>query len=736
MSERENLILLVGNPNSGKTTVFNRLTGASARVGNYPGITVERIEGFYTAKNGTSHRVVDLPGTYSLTARSFDEALVADAMVRASQLADEVTVVLVLDASSIERSLYFAHQILSLQLPTVVALNMVDEVDAKVSTTYLRQLREALEGVPLCALSAADGTGWEEFRESLERKLADRKAGSAPAVTVPPEVQRYVERVAQSLPKSLQSRASTWARWALLSQGYQEHLATPTIAGSITPDVWNAVSAAHDEARKEAIDLELGLIEPIYAWAEKTLHKSHEAMADASVTRLDRYKLDNVLTHPILGLLIFFGLMTLLFQLLFSWADPAIELIEMLVGVIQTTTASILPEGPFEDLVVNGVIAGVGNVVVFVPQIAILFLMVTLLEDSGYLARVAFVLDRMMGLVGLHGKAFIPMLSGVACAIPAVMATRTIENRKDRLLTMMVIPLMSCSARLPVYVLVTAVVFAGAAPIFGFIEVGAVVLASMYILSVLAALCAAAVLRRTIVRGKRPAFILELPPYRRPILRNVLLATWQRVKIFLVDAGTVILAFTIVLWALLSYPKDETAQARFAAERAEVAKAGLSEAETAQALAGIEKAESAHKIDHSALGRVGHAIEPAIEPLGMDHRIGIAILGAFAAREVFVSTLGIIFGQGETDEEDEGLRDTLAQATTEDGRKLMTPLSGVALMVFFVLACQCMSTLAVLKRETGGFGIPIFVFVYMSILAYVGALVVYQVGTALGWGTS
>ncbi len=731
MSEPEHTILLVGNPNSGKTSVFNRMTGASARVGNYPGITVERMEGSYYAGDGTRYRVVDLPGTYSLTARSLDEALVADALLAAIQDDAPTTVVVVLDATALERGLYLTQQVLSLQLPTVIALNMIDEVEQGAARDCRERLGEAMHLVECCPMSAATGSGFEAFRRSLDQTLRSNVTASPPPLQYVAQLRPHVERLTQAIPAGLARSAETWARWALLSVNHQEQLHTPTIGATFNAAFWSEVQAVRDAAEKEQIDLELELIEPGYKWVSQALRDR----APAQKRSTDPSRLDDVLTHPLWGLLIFLAVMTLLFQLLFSWSDPAISLIEEFVGMCQELARALLPPGPVEDLLVEGVIAGVGNVIVFVPQIAILFLLVTLLEDSGYLARVAFVLDRMMGLVGLHGKAFIPMLSGVACAIPAIMATRTIEDRKDRLLTMMVIPLMSCSARLPVYVLVTAVVFAGAAPILGFVDVGAVVLASMYALSVVAALLAAAVLRRTVVRGKRPAFILELPPYRRPILRNVLVATWQRVRVFLVDAGTVILAFTIVLWALLTYPKDEMAEAEFERQRSAVLSSAQTEEDKEAALARIDARESSHSIDHSALGRVGHAIEPAIEPLGMDHRIGIAILGAFAAREVFVSTLGIIFGHGETDEQDEGLRTTLARAKHDDGRKLMTPLSGVALMVFFVLACQCMSTLAVIKRETGGFRVPLFVFVYMSILAYVSALIVYQVGLQLGLGS-
>ncbi len=340
---------------------------------------------------------------------------------------------------------------------------------------------------------------------------------------------------------------------------------------------------------------------------------------------------------------------------------------------------------------------------VFVPQIGLLFLFIGVLEDSGYLARVAFVIDRLMKSVGLHGRAFVPMLSGFSCAVPAVMATRTIESRTDRLLTMLVLPLMSCSARLPVYVLVTATVFAPGTR-FGIFSAGAVLLFAMYMLSVVAALTAAAVLRRTVLKGPAATLVLELPPYRLPSFGVLMRNVWQRVRSFLTDAGTVILALTIILWVLLSYPKAADHTAPGADLRASFA------------------------------GRLGHAIEPAIAPLGFDWRIGVGIVGAFTAREVFVSTLGIVFDIEQADEATESLRDALRKATWPDGRQLMTPLAGVSLMVFFVLACQCMSTIAVVKRESGTWTWPVFMFAYMTVLAYGASLFVYQVGSRLGWG--
>ena len=425
-----------------------------------------------------------------------------------------------------------------------------------------------------------------------------------------------------------------------------------------------------------------------------------------------------MLTHRIGGALAFAAVMMLVFQALFSWSEPAIAAIEDAVAAVQSWVAAVMPPGPLTSLIVDGVIAGVGNVVVFVPQIALLFLFIGLLEDLGYLSRAAFVIDRVMRAVGLHGRAFVPMLSGFSCAVPAVMATRTLENRTDRLLTMLVLPLTSCSARLPVYVLITATVFAPGTRV-GFLSAGAVALFSMYALSVVAALVAAAVLRRTVLKGPVPTLVLELPPYRLPVLSVLLRGVWQRVKTFLIDAGTVILALTIVLWALLSYPKSPEVTAQAEQARATVAAMNLTAEEREARLIEIDSHEGGAQLRNSVAGRLGRLIEPAIAPLGFDWRIGVGILGAFAAREVFVGTLGVVFDISNADETNEPLREVLRGATWPDGATLMTPLAGVSLMVFFVLACQCMSTVAVVKRESGTWRWPLFMVAYMTVLAYV-----------------
>ncbi len=380
---------------------------------------------------------------------------------------------------------------------------------------------------------------------------------------------------------------------------------------------------------------------------------------------------------------------------------------------------------------VEGIIAGVGNVIVFAPQILMLFLFIGFLEDSGYLARVAFVIDRVMKGVGLHGKAFVPLLSGFACAIPAVMATRTIERRRDRLVTMLALPLMSCSARLPVYILVVGTVFAGAT--LWWFSAGAVVLFAMYTLSVVVTLTAAALIRRSILPGPAPTFMLEMPPYRWPSAQVLWINAWRRLRIFLVDAGTIILAMTVLLWALLSFPKSDEIAARYEQERATVAQMDLPADEGARVVAALNAQEASEQLEQSVAGRFGHALEPVLRPIGFDWQIGVGIIGAFAAREVFISTLGVVFGIGEADEENKPLRQALQEARHSDGTPVMTPLSGVSLMVFFLLACQCMSTIAVVRRESGSWKWPVFLFAYMTVLAYTGSFLVYQGGRLLGF---
>ena len=722
-------VLVAGNPNSGKTTIFNALTGARARVSNYPGVTVARASRRISLPDGSPAELVDLPGAYSLSTHSPDEQVAVDEILgRRGEPPDAVVVVV--DAGAIERGLYLALQVVETGVPVVVALNMVDEAAAAGMAINAERLSKWL-GAAVVPTVAPAGKGLDALRDAIGGTIGLAPRGDVARDGLPASVEGAVADVERALANTQLARTPaarrSWAVWSLLSHESDED----DVEGLDRP-VRDAVDAVRQRAGEAGVDLYEALIAARYRWIEAVVAEAREGAATARRTWTDR--IDGILTHRVYGMAAFAAVMALLFEALFSWSEPFIGAIESAAGWLQGGVAAALPEGALADLMVDGVIAGVGNVVVFVPQIAMLSFFIAVLEDAGYLARVAFVIDRLMGRVGLHGKAFVPMLSGFACAIPGIMATRTIEGRRDRLITMLTLPMISCSARLPVFALVTAVVFAGDARVFGLFSAGAVVLFAMYALSVSATLGAAAVLRRTVLRGPRLPLVLELPPYRVPVWRDTLLTTWRRVRRFLIDAGTIILTMTIILWALLSYPRSAEIAERYEGQRATAAASIADPDARADELARLDGLEAGETLRYSIAGRVGRLIEPAIEPLGYDWRIGVGILGAFAAREVFVSTLGIVFGIAEADEESPSLRASLQNATHPDGTPLMTPLAGVSLMVFFVLACQCMSTIGVVRRESGTWRWPIFMFAYMSVLAYAASLVVYQAGSLLGWG--
>ncbi len=725
---RHALVLVAGNPNSGKSTLFNALSGSRTRVANYPGVTIDRRSATLELDGGPVE-LTDLPGTYSLSARSAEEQIAVESLLgRGVKRPDAILVVV--DATALSRALYLTLEILEIGCPVVIALNMTDEARRGGITVSPGQLAR-LTGARVVPTVASQGQGISDVRAALSAAIADHQAPPIPEIAQPDLLKADIAELEglilreKLLTEPREARA--WAQWLLLSLDHEGSDELKSIPASAR----NLVREIHRRAADSKRDLDLEIISSRYRVVDRLIDQVLAVAPAQGRSLTDR--IDALLTHRVGGAIAFAVTMMIVFQALFSWSEPAIGAIEEAVAAIQGWVTATMPPGPLTSLLVDGVIAGVGNVVVFVPQIALLFLFIGLLEDLGYLARAAFVIDRVMRAVGLHGKAFVPMLSGFSCAVPAVMATRTLESRTDRLLTMMVLPLTSCSARLPVYVLITATVFAADARV-GFLSAGAVALFAMYALSVVAALVAAAVLRRTVLKGPVPTLVLELPPYRMPSFSVLLRGVLQRVKVFLVDAGTVILALTIILWALLSYPKDPAVAAEAEAGRAALAAQNLSGDDLEARIAEIDSRENGAQLRHSVAGRLGHLIEPVLQPLGFDWRIGVGILGAFAAREVFVGTLGVVFDIGNADETNEPLRETLRAATWPDGSPLFTPLAGISLMVFFVLACQCMSTVAIVKRESGGWRWPLFMVAYMTVLAYGASLLVYQVGHAAGWG--
>ena len=692
VSDQPRRILVLGPPNTGKTTLFNRLAGTNLRVGNYPGVTVEGTTARVDLPEVGPIDLVDLPGTYSLSGRSGEERIAVDALLGRHGHSRPDAVLVLVDATHLENNLYLAVQVAELGLPALVVLNMADEATRQGIDIDLAALSQRL-GMPAVAVSARSGQGIPE--------LLPRAAGLLRAHDRTPPAVAYPEPIL-AVADALPAEDRALALWSLLSmeEGDEDE--------DEDADLARAVATARADLAAEGRDADGAIIGARYAFIDQQLMPCVTRRPSGRPSITDR--IDAVLVHPAWGFALFLLIMTVLFQGLFSWSDPAIGLVESVIGSLADVARATLPDGILEDFVADGLIAGVGSVLVFLPQILLLFLLIGLMEDSGYMARIAYLMDRIMKSVGLHGRAFVPMLSGFACAVPAVLATRTMERRRDRFLTMMVVPLTLCSARLPVYTLLIAAMYPASTE--GRVPTQGLMLAAMYVFSIGIALLAAAILGRTVLKGRNEPLLLELPPYRLPRMATVLRMMWDRTRIFLKEAGTVILACTIVLWALLAFP-------RVSEERA----AALGEEEAA-----------AVALQESYGGRLGQAIEPVIAPLGFDWKIGVGLIGAFAAREVFVATMGVVYGVGgDVDETSTTLREKIRAETRADGRPVYSPLVGLSLMVFFALACQCMSTLAAVKRETRSYRWPIFLLVYMTGLAWICSFLVYQGGRALGF---
>jgi len=593
-------VLLAGNANSGKTTVFNALTGARAHVSNYPGVTVTRASRRIALSDGSPVEIIDLPGTYSLTTHSPDEQVAVDEVLGRHEGQPDAVVVVV-DAGALERGLYLVLQIAETGVPVIVVLNMMDEASASGADFDVARLGSWL-GATVVPMVASKGIGFETLRTAIADALLLAPRTDCAWKGLPPQAEQDVSTVTQAMTDvevvHTPAARRSWALWCLLSlesdNGNGNGNGLPGKVRQIVEMVQAGAAGGHRSLDEQIIGAR-------YRWIESVVADGRTMARED--TRKWTNRLDAILTQRVYGLAVFGVVMAVLFEALFTWSEPLIGAIETVTMWLQTGATEVLPTGVLQNLMVDGVIAGVGNVVVFVPQIAMLFFFITVLEDVGYLARVAFVIDRLMGRVGLHGKAFVPMLSGFACAVPAVMATRTIESPRDRLITMLTLPMVSCSARLPVYALVTAVVFAADNRFFGILSVGAVVLFAMYALSVVATLGAAAVLRRTVLRGPRLPLVLELPPYRVPVLRNVVAATGRRVQRFLVDAGTIILTMTIILWALLSFPHSTEITARYDGLRSDATASAADPNLQAAQLSRLDGQEAGEQIRYSVGGR-------------------------------------------------------------------------------------------------------------------------------------
>lgn len=653
------VVALAGNPNAGKTTLFNALTGLRQKVANYPGVTVERKEGFWKIDGDEIEAlIIDLPGLYSLDATSSDEVIARDVIQgRIAGLPRPDVVVVVADASNLERNLYLVTQLAEFDVPVVVALTMIDiaaKQDLVIDTGKLSDLLDRL----VVPVNVKRRVGFSELR----RAVVETAKGRAPLESKQEPLEAASEDIHLSLSGNTAANAKIFERYRFISDVYQQ-----------------AVTSGPD-------------------------HGDRPSTSE---------KIDRVLTHKFFGLIILVGVLLLVFQAIFSWATVPMDLLDYGIGSLGAYIGTLIPPGIFHDLIVDGIIAGVGGVLVFLPQILLLFLFISALEDSGYMARAAFLLDKTMSRFGLHGKAFLPLMSSFACAIPGIMATRTIENKRDRLATIMIAPFMSCSARLPVYALMIAAFFSGRY-VFGFISLGAVLMLSMYALGILVAVIVAFILKKTILKSPPPPFVMELPPYRLPAVQTVLLSMFSRSWLFVKRAGTIILLISIVLWGLMYFPRAAI--------------------ENTDGINLTQEQISARQLEGSYAGTLGKAMEPAIRPLGFDWKIGVAIVASFAAREVLVSTLSIIYNVGaDGTEESPSLIQAIRTSKRADGSPVWTPLTALSLMVFFVLAMQCMSTLAIVRRETNSWSWPVFMFAYMTVLAYLMSLFTFQGGKLLGF---
>lgn len=695
-------IALAGNPNSGKTSLFNTLTGLNQKVGNFPGVTVDKKTGTTSLSHGTAE-VIDLPGTYSLYPRRLDEEVAYKVLLNQDVHVAADVIVAVADASSLKRNLLFCTQIIDLKRPVVVALTMMDIARKKGIQIDVHEMEREL-GVPVVAVNPRKNKGIAELKKAIE--LVSGKLYK-------PAARNFIDVMA------LAPGAIKQAQLAVPHVGDYE-----AIHYLINHETFSLPNDVQEKIEQAEIDNQFN---PARTQAEEILQRYTRInhILSQAVTFPDPQKrsriterLDNVFLHPFWGYAILLTVLFLLFQCVFLFASYPMDWIDGGTAAFSGWLGDILPENHFTDLLINGLVAGLGGIVIFIPQIMILFGLITLLEDTGYMARISFLTDRVMRTVGLNGKSVMPMISGFACAVPAIMSARNIENRKERLLTILVTPLMSCSARLPVYIILTAIVIPKTY-VAGFISVQGLVMMGLYLIGVVFAMAVSWVAKWFIKIKEKSFFILELPVYRAPRWKNAVQTMIEKAKIFVLQAGKIILIISLVLWFLSSFGPSERMERAHTQYEQQLA---LPNADTTL----IEEQYSSAKLENSYAGIMGKAIEPAIRPLGYDWKIGIALITSFAAREVFVGTMATLYSVEDDGEENLALQEKMQRATFSDGSKVFTLATGVSLMLFYVFAMQCMSTLAIVKRETRSWKWPMIQLGYMTFLAYVVSLVTYQ----------
>jgi ferrous iron transport protein B len=704
---------LSGNPNSGKTTIFNNLTGARQHVGNYPGVTVERKEGF-RRYSGVDIRIIDLPGVYGLTVYSEEERVAREVLI-----GEKVDVVVdIMDAPNLQRNLYLAVEIMELGLPLVLVFNMSDAAKARGYEFNIAKLSQVF-GALIVQSVGHKGVGMKEILDAIVAKAADGAARQVDRVVYYGlEIEEEIAAIEGLLKDHGQFYGKCGTRWLAVKLLENDSEAGRRISSAeIRQQVAKSISRIEHALKQPP---ETAIASRRYEFISEICRETVRSSKETRRTTSDR--IDAVLMHHVFGLPIFLALMFLVFHLTFTLGEAPMHWTEQFFGWLSGALESCWPSGSdsvLKSLLVDGIIGGVGGVIVFLPNILLLFLAIAILEDSGYMARAAFIMDRLMHKIGLPGKSFIPMLIGFGCSVPAIMATRTLENRRDRLATMLVIPLMSCGARLPIYALLIPAFFSSPwhAPMLWII----------YVIGIALAVVSAKVLRGTLLKGDSVPFVMELPPYRMPAVRGLLIHMWGRGGLYLKKAGTIILVISILLWAITAFPRlPDSETARLENVRRAIQASSAEEGEKTGRLSSVDNEESEMALRHSIAGRIGNAMEPLLKPMGFDWKIGTALVGAFAAKEVFVSQMGIVYSVGNADEEPDALRERL--------RSHYTPLVAFCVMLFCLISTPCMATVAVVRRESNSWKWALFQFGGLTLLAYLLTAFVFQAGSLLGIG--
>lgn len=700
MEKKSLHIALVGNPNTGKSTLFNGLTGLKQKVGNYPGVTVERKTG-QTQIDGITHTIIDLPGTYSLNPKSLDEKIAYQTLIgeNKSDPIPDLVIVLV-DATNLDRNLYLATQVIDLGLPVIIALNMIDLAAKKGQLIDVQQIQNALKS-PVISIVAKDNSSIEITKNAI----ANHDLNPAPELLWKPDfaVMEAIGRVKEEWLKphtSINAHAHTIEALRILGNSEVKQIESNPRCLALLDEVRQQLTNSGINWMAVEVLQRYNFISEIAALTQEN--------EDKVVSKSD--KVDQIVTHKVWGPIIFVVVLMVMFQSIFSWANPFMDFIDWAFIEMGGLVTRTLPEGMFRDLLVDGVIAGLGGVVIFLPQIMFLFFFISILESTGYMSRAAFVMDGFMTRIGLHGRSVVPLMSGFACAIPGIMATRTIENWKDRLITIMVVPFMACSARLPVYALMIAA-FIPSTYLFGFIPLQGLTFFGLYFFGIVMAILAALIMKLIFKSENSTPFIMELPSYKWPKWSLVIQNMFERGWIFVKEAGKVIMAISIILWFLATFPSYNVEE---------------------QPLEPGQTIESA-QLRNSYAGQIGQLIEPVVQPLGFDWKIGISLITSFAAREVMVGTLNTIYSIEDDSESMVTLKQKLINDKTLEGKPVYSTLTAISLMIFFALAMQCMSTIAIVKRETNSWKWAGAMFVYMTGLAYICSLAIFQIGTALGY---